>query len=89
MIYEEYSDFCKCKLSNSQINKLKLDLLVVKKAFEELHNSNLIHISYDEKYLQVYKLKRSPLELEKIILKLEKYNLLNFDTEMKNFIYST
>lgn len=88
MIYEEYTKFCINKFNNSSINKLKLDLLVVKKAFEELQNSNLVHISYDEKYLQIYKLKRAPYEIENILLQLEKYNYLNLDSEMKNYIIS-
>ncbi len=87
MIYAEYSLFCQPKYNaNSGLSKTKLDLIVVKKALEELLNSNLISVKNDEKYLQVYELKL-PYELtQNTISKLDDYNNFNFDSEMKQFL---
>ena len=87
MIYAEYSLFCQPKYNaNSGLSKTKLDLIVVKKALEELLNSNLISVKNDEKYLQVYELKL-PYELtQNTISKLDDFNNFNFDSEMKQFL---
>jgi hypothetical protein len=87
MIYSEYSIFCEPKSVNySGLTKTKLDLIIVKKALEELLNSNLISVKNDEKYLQVYELKL-PLEMtKKIIYKLDDCKNFNYDNEMKSFL---
>ncbi len=87
MIYSEYSNFCEPKNINySGLTKTKLDLIIIKKALEELINSNLISVKNDEKYLQVYELKL-PLEITKnIIFKLAECKNFNYDNEMKSFL---
>jgi len=88
MIYQEYSHFClsKYSYSNSGMTKVKSELIVVKKALEELFNSNLIWIKYDEKYLQVYELKLPFDVTQKIIENLEENDNFNYDNEMKQFL---
>jgi hypothetical protein len=88
MIYQEYTNFClsKYSYSNSGMTKVKSELIVVKKALEELCNSNLIWIRYDEKYIQVYELKMPYDVTQKTIEKLEDNDNFNYDNEMKQFL---
>jgi hypothetical protein len=86
MIYQEYSEFVCPKFQQTSINKTKLDLIVVKKALEELHNSNLISIISDERYIYLYELKQ-PFEItQKLIFKLDEFCNGNFDSEMNAFL---
>jgi hypothetical protein len=85
MIYQEYSEYSTPKYQGG-LNKNKLDLIFVKKAFEELASSNIITIKNDEKYVNIYELKL-PMETTKdIILELNKENHIKFDSEMLTLI---
>lgn len=86
MIYQEYSDFVCPKFQQSGSHKVKLDMVVVKKALEELANSNLITISHDDRLLNTYELKQ-PLEVtQSLLFKLDQMNLGNFDSDLKSYL---
>jgi len=86
MIYKEYEDFVHPKFQQSSFMKIKVDLIIVKKALEELNNSNLISIISDERYLQIYEIKQPSDVTQRLIFKLEKLKNGNFDTDMYNFL---
>jgi hypothetical protein len=63
-------------------------MILVKKALEELANSNLIHIKNDEKYVNLYELKL-PVGITKNVLeKLAEMPGMSFDREMTSFLNS-
>jgi hypothetical protein len=88
LIYNEYLDYCK---KYSQSSKIKLDLLQLKKKLEELKNSNIIHVKYDDKLIELYQLKFSDKELMDTLLDLYKENnqnkgFKNIDFNMKKWL---
>ena len=78
MIYKKYYEVI-FKPNIGRIQKSKLDLTLVKKYLEELHNSNLISIKSDDKYGNIYELKLPLCEMKKIIRSLENVNKLDDD----------
>jgi hypothetical protein len=81
-------NFCK---KNNQTIKIKLDLLQLKKKLEELKNSNIIHVKYDDKLTELYQLKFSEKELMNTFLDLYERNnqdkgFKNFDLNMKKWL---
>lgn len=85
MIYQEYSEYVSPKYHNG-LNKIKLDMMLVKKALEELANSNLIYIKHDEKYVNVYELKLPVMITKNMIERLSKMESINFDSEMNTML---
>lgn len=88
MIYKEYSDCLLESNKNNNLNRTKLDLIIIKKILEELGNSNLLYIKSDEKYLSCYELKLTIEETKSSIMKLENDNYGNFDHDLKNWLAS-
>jgi len=87
MIYQEYSDYVNPK-NHSGHHKLKMDMILVKKALEELANSNLIYIKHDEKYLNIYELKLPAVITKNIIERLSKIEGICFDSDMNSMLNS-
>jgi hypothetical protein len=87
MIYQEYSEYVSPKYHQG-LTKIKLDMMLVKKALEELANSNLIHIKNDEKYLNVYELKLPVAITKNIIENISKMEMISFDSEMNAMLNS-
>lgn len=87
MVYQEYVETLQEVTRHGGSVRIKIDLLLMKKSFEELSNSNLIHIKHDDKYINCYELKIPLDELKRLILKLEE-NSVNFDNDMKSWITS-
>ncbi len=86
MIYQEYGEFICPMFQQSHPMKMKLDSITVKKALEELANSNLISIMSDERYVNTYELKQ-PLEVtQNLLFRLDEMKYGNFDTDMRNFL---
>lgn len=86
MIYQEYGDFICPKFQYTGLNKTKLDLITIKKALEELANSNLVSIIKDERYVNLYELKQPFEHTQNLIFKLNEWTNGNFDSEMFNFL---
>lgn len=87
MIYQEYSEYVSPKF-HSGLSKIKLDMILVKKALEELANSNLIHIKNDEKYVNLYELKLPVGITKNVIEKLAEMPGMSFDREMNSMLHS-
>jgi hypothetical protein len=87
MIYQEYSEYVTPKF-HSGLTKIKLDMILVKKALEELANSNLIYIRNDDKYVNVYELKLPVGITKNLIEKLSEMSCMSFDREMNGMLNS-
>jgi len=64
---------------------MKLDSIVVQKLLEEMFNSNLIHIKNDEKFIQLYELRKPIDETIKIINSMDG-NGYTLDSYMKSWL---
>lgn len=64
---------------------MKLDSIVIQKLLEEMCNSNLIYIKSDEKFIQLYELRKPIDETISLINSMEGHGY-NLDSYMKSWI---
>jgi hypothetical protein len=62
---------------------MKLDSIVVQKILEEMYNSDLIHIKSDEKFIQLYELRKPIDETISLINNMDGKNGYTLDSYMK------
>ena len=64
---------------------MKLDSIVIQKLLEEMFNSNLIHIKNDEKFIQLYEL-RKPIDETVSLINSMDGNGYCLDSYMKSWL---